>query len=81
MSRIANAPVELPQGVTATIAPQAVTIKGAKGSLSLALARAIHFVAASSSRPRASAVNAIPCSARQAPTSAPLLIESLNDSR
>ncbi len=38
MSRIAKAPVELPQGVTATIAAQAVTIKGAKGSLSLSLA-------------------------------------------
>lgn len=37
MSRIANAPVELPQGVTATIAAEAVTIKGAKGSLSLPL--------------------------------------------
>ena len=38
MSRIAKAPVELPQGVTATIAATAVTIKGAKGSLSLPLA-------------------------------------------
>jgi large subunit ribosomal protein L6 len=38
MSRIAKAPVELPQGVTATIAAEAVTIKGAKGSLSLPLA-------------------------------------------
>src|SRR5215470_6035298 len=37
MSRIAKAPVELPQGVTATIAAQAVTIKGAKGALSLPL--------------------------------------------
>ena len=37
MSRIAKAPVELPQGVTATIAAEAVTIKGAKGSLSLPL--------------------------------------------
>ena len=37
MSRIANAPVELPQGVTATIAGSAVTIKGAKGALSLPL--------------------------------------------
>jgi predicted permease len=32
-----KAPVELPQGVTATIAAAAVTIKGAKGSLSLPL--------------------------------------------
>jgi large subunit ribosomal protein L6 len=37
MSRIAKAPVDLPAGVTATIAADAVTIKGAKGSLSLAL--------------------------------------------
>ena len=34
MSRIAKAPVDLPQGVTATIAAEPVTIKGAKGSLS-----------------------------------------------
>ena len=37
MSRVAKAPVTLPQGVTATISAQAVTIKGSKGSLSLAL--------------------------------------------
>ncbi|HWZ61407.1 MAG TPA: 50S ribosomal protein L6 [Steroidobacteraceae bacterium] len=37
MSRIAKAPVELPSGVTATIAAEAVIIKGAKGSLSLPL--------------------------------------------
>ena len=37
MSRVAKAPVSLPQGVTATISAQQVTIKGAKGSLSLAL--------------------------------------------
>jgi large subunit ribosomal protein L6 len=41
MSRIAKAPVELPAGVTATIAAGAVTIKGAKGSLSLALAAGV----------------------------------------
>ncbi|MBV8340800.1 MAG: 50S ribosomal protein L6 [Gammaproteobacteria bacterium] len=41
MSRIAKSPVELPQGVTASVAPQAVTIKGAKGSLSLALSPGI----------------------------------------
>ena len=40
MSRIAKAPVDLPQGVTATIAASAVTIKGAKGSLSVPLTRA-----------------------------------------
>ena len=44
MSRIANAPVELPQGVTATLAPNSVTIKGAKGSLSLSLATGVSVV-------------------------------------
>ena len=41
MSRIAKAPVELPQGVTATIASSAVTIKGTKGSLSLPLSEGV----------------------------------------
>jgi large subunit ribosomal protein L6 len=44
MSRIAKAPVELPQGVTATIAADAVTIKGAKGSLSLSLTSGVSVV-------------------------------------
>ena len=44
MSRIAKAPVELPQGVTATIAKEAVTIKGAKGSLSLPLASGVSVI-------------------------------------
>jgi large subunit ribosomal protein L6 len=44
MSRIAKAPVELPQGVTATIAKEAVTIKGAKGSLSLPLVSGVSVV-------------------------------------
>jgi large subunit ribosomal protein L6 len=44
MSRIANAPVELPQGVTATIAPGSVTVKGAKGSLSLRLGPGVTVV-------------------------------------
>ena len=46
MSRIANAPVDLPQGVTATIAGNAVTLKGAKGSLSLALGQGVSVVQA-----------------------------------
>src|SRR3984957_4675224 len=37
MSRVAKMPVDLPQGVTATIGAEAVTLKGAKGSLTLAL--------------------------------------------
>jgi large subunit ribosomal protein L6 len=37
MSRVAKKPVELPQGVTATISAEAVTVKGAKGSLTLPL--------------------------------------------
>jgi len=35
MSRVAKNPVPLPQGVTATIAAGLITIKGAKGTLSL----------------------------------------------
>ena len=46
MSRIAKSPVELPQGVTATIQPQAVIIKGAKGSLSLPLTPGVTVVQA-----------------------------------
>ena len=37
MSRVANRIIDLPQGVTAAIAADAVTIKGAKGTLSVAL--------------------------------------------
>ena len=46
MSRIAKAPVDLPQGVTATIADSAVTLKGAKGSLSLTLRPGVSVVQA-----------------------------------
>ncbi|TLY84654.1 MAG: 50S ribosomal protein L6 [Gammaproteobacteria bacterium] len=46
MSRIAKAPVDLPAGVTATIAADAVTIKGAKGSLSLSLTSGVSVVQA-----------------------------------
>src|ERR1700730_2734625 len=41
MSRIAKAPVDLPAGVTATIAADAVTIKGAEASLSLSLTNGV----------------------------------------
>ncbi len=41
MSRIANAPVTLPTGVEAKINGQVLTIKGAKGSLSHQLHRAV----------------------------------------
>ena len=37
MSRLAKMPVDLPQGVTATVSADAVTVKGAKGSLTLPL--------------------------------------------
>ncbi|HWK73368.1 MAG TPA: 50S ribosomal protein L6 [Povalibacter sp.] len=37
MSRVAKQPVPLPQGVTATISAEAVTVKGAKGTLTLGL--------------------------------------------
>ena len=38
MSRVAKRPVDLPQGVTATVASNLVKVKGAKGELSLAVA-------------------------------------------
>ena len=44
MSRVANKPVDLPKGVTATIAANAVTLKGAKGSLTLPLRPGIKVV-------------------------------------
>ncbi|HZO22868.1 MAG TPA: 50S ribosomal protein L6 [Steroidobacteraceae bacterium] len=44
MSRIAKAPVDLPQGVTATVSADSVTIKGSKGSLSVPLGRGVSVV-------------------------------------
>ena len=41
MSRVAKAPVDLPQGVTATITAEMVTIKGAKGTLTVPLTRGV----------------------------------------
>jgi large subunit ribosomal protein L6 len=41
MSRVAKKPVDLPQGVTVTVSPASVTVKGSRGSLSLALASGI----------------------------------------
>jgi large subunit ribosomal protein L6 len=41
MSRVAKRPVDLPQGVTATIAQQTVKVKGAKGELSLVVANGV----------------------------------------
>ncbi|MFZ2508206.1 MAG: 50S ribosomal protein L6, partial [Steroidobacteraceae bacterium] len=41
MSRIAKMPVSLPKGVSATLAADTVTIKGAKGALTMRLARGI----------------------------------------
>ena len=38
MSRVAKRPVELPQGVTASVAANTVKVKGAKGELSLVVA-------------------------------------------
>jgi large subunit ribosomal protein L6 len=37
MSRVAKKPVDLPQGVSATIGADSVTVKGSKGSLTLAI--------------------------------------------
>lgn len=41
MSRVAKQVVALPQGVTVQVAGDAVTVKGARGALSLALARGV----------------------------------------
>jgi large subunit ribosomal protein L6 len=41
MSRVAKKPVDLPKGVTATLESGSVTVKGAKGSLTLPLVRGI----------------------------------------
>jgi large subunit ribosomal protein L6 len=38
MSRVANRPVDLPQGVTASVASNVIKVKGAKGELSLTVA-------------------------------------------
>lgn len=46
MSRVAKQPVPLPKGVTATVTAEAITIQGAKGSLSLALRQGIKVVQA-----------------------------------
>src|SRR5688500_3557055 len=37
MSRVANKIIDLPQGVTATVANEVITVKGAKGALNLPL--------------------------------------------
>ncbi len=44
MSRVAKRPVDLPQGVTATLANNVVKIKGAKGELSLPMADGVSVV-------------------------------------
>ena len=44
MSRVAKQPVVLPQGVTATITAASVTLKGAKGSLSVPLTAGVTVV-------------------------------------
>ncbi len=44
MSRVAKKPVDLPQGVSATIGADVVTVKGAKGSLTLSLKDGIKVV-------------------------------------
>ena len=46
MSRVAKAPVDLPKGVTATVASGSVTIKGAKGTLTLPLGQGVSVVTA-----------------------------------
>jgi large subunit ribosomal protein L6 len=44
MSRVASRPIDLPAGVTVTVAPTGVTVKGAKGSLSIAVPSGISVV-------------------------------------
>jgi large subunit ribosomal protein L6 len=44
MSRVAKNPVELPKGVTATVDGSAVTVKGAKGALSLPVRQGLSVV-------------------------------------
>jgi large subunit ribosomal protein L6 len=44
MSRVASRPIALPSGVTATVAAGAVTVKGAKGSMSLPVPNGISVV-------------------------------------
>ncbi len=44
MSRVAKKPVDLPPGVSATIGADQVTVKGAKGSLTLAIKSGIKVV-------------------------------------
>jgi large subunit ribosomal protein L6 len=44
MSRVAKRPVDLPQGVTATVANNVVKVKGAKGELSLPVAAGVSVV-------------------------------------
>lgn len=44
MSRIAKQPIAVPKGVTATIATDKVTVKGAKGTLSIPLNRGVAVV-------------------------------------
>ena len=41
MSRVAKRPVELPQGVTASMAANTIKVKGAKGELSLVVAKGV----------------------------------------
>jgi large subunit ribosomal protein L6 len=44
MSRVANRPIDVPAGVTVSVAPEAVTIKGAKGSLTVAIGPGVSVV-------------------------------------
>ena len=41
MSRIGKLPIEIPAGVTVSVADRVVTVKGAKGELSLTVAQPI----------------------------------------
>jgi large subunit ribosomal protein L6 len=41
MSRVAKRPIDLPQGVTASVAANTIKVKGAKGELSLVVAKGV----------------------------------------
>jgi large subunit ribosomal protein L6 len=42
MSRVGKLPIQIPAGVDVALTPDAISVKGAKGSLSMALTKAVH---------------------------------------
>ena len=58
MSRVAKQPVPLPQGVTAAISADAITVKGTKGSLSLPLRASLVKIVQESNQLKVEKLNA-----------------------